>query len=177
MRVKTKNKNKNNQANNQNTNKSEPEPKNTSHESVEISEELEQKIAWLSDQFGYIRQWPGNDGGEYATITPKNPKEMPEGYNDVGEVAEDIMDELTEIGEEAGRATYATYDIKYGKTRGIGRLIKVNDERKLTFALEVEHQVTSAKGSVTSFKKSDRSEQREEENKSSKTKFGFGKRS
>jgi len=169
---------KNNKGNQQNTQKETKtaEPKNQSHENFEISDELDAKIDWLSNQFGYIRQWTGQDNGEYATITPKSPKEMPEGFNDVGEVAEDIMDELTELAEDAGEAIYATYDIRYGKTKGVGRLIKVNDERRLTFALEVEHQVTSAKGGVTSFKKRDRDEDNEEEAQASKTNFGFGKK-
>lgn len=149
-------------------------PKNVSHEEIEIDDQLQAKIDFVGDHFGFIRQWPGQDGGDYATISPKVAKALPDDYVDVAEVAEEVIKELKEYGEDLGRATFATYDIRYGKTKGIGRLIKVNEERKLTFALEVEHQVTSAKGKAKAFNPS--KERTEKEEKVEKTSsFGFGK--
>jgi hypothetical protein len=127
-----------------------PEKASSSHESVEISKKLSNAITWLGTKFGTIRTWIGKDGGDYASITPKENVKCPEPYATVGDVAEAVIKSLKDVGEEAGMAVFASYGITFRGNKAVGRLISVLDDGRLCLALEVEYAVTNAKAGIQS---------------------------
>lgn len=144
-----------------------------SHDSVELSKELTNAINWLAAQFATIRAWIGRDGRDYCTITVKRNASPPKPYEDVGAVAEAVIDNLKEIGAENGVAVFASYDLSFKGNRGVGRLISVTDERKLVFALEIEYTVSSTKAGIqTMVPRGDK--ETDDDVKASTSKAGFG---
>jgi len=119
-----------------------------SHDTVELSKEMTNAIKWVGNQLGTIRPWTGRDNREYATITPKSSAKPPKPYTSVGEVAQAVIDNLKEVGEEAGVAVFASYNLGFKGNKAVGRLISVTEEGKLVVALEIEYAVNSARGGI-----------------------------
>lgn len=145
-----------------------------------VTPELKAAIDFIGTCFSGVRQWPGNDGGQYASISIKEPSRLPEGYTSIYEVIEEVLETCSDIKEATGKATFATYQIPIGRTRAEARVLKIQDDGKLACALNVEYMLNGVgkNGSgVVVMEKKVREDKPDDKGKSQAvtTNFGFGK--
>lgn len=152
-----------------------PDKKLESHDSVELSDNLQKAIKWLGGQLGSIRTWIGRDNRDYATITPKSSAKPPKPYETVGDVAQAVIDNLREVGEENGVAVFASYTLNFRNNKAVGRLISVTEEGKLVFALEMEYAVSGAKSGIQTMIPKEQAEDDDENVEAQASDAGFGK--
>lgn len=145
-----------------------------------VTPELKAAIDFIGSCFSGVRQWPGNDGGQYASISIKEPSRLPEGYTSIYEVIDEVLETCSDIKEATGKATFATYNIPIGRTRAEARILKIQDDGKLAAALNIEHMLNGVgkNGSgVVVLEKKVREEKADDKAKTQAvtTNFGFGK--
>ena len=174
----------------ENKKKEEAQAEVATQEEVELSTELSNAIKWMGKVItgSACRLYVGSDGKDYVSCKPRKNIKVPDGYDTVGEVAEDILESLAEVREEAGVAVFATYNIPIERKNVQARLIKAlhDDNDRLILGAEIEHVAGRVTSSITTMiprAKVDKDDDEEEGDKGAKksnkssddTNFGFSK--
>ena len=161
-------------------------------EDFELSTELSNAIKWMGRVItgSPCRLYVGTDGKDYVSCKPRKNIKLPEGYEAVGDIAEDILESLSELREEVGMAIFATYGIPIERKNVTARLIKAlhDDNDRLILGAEIEHIAGRVTSSITTMvprnKTNDDDDESNNDNKGAKssskksseeTNFGFSK--
>ena len=123
--------------------------------------------------------WPSNEGGIGGTLRLKAlpPEKLPEGFENVADVADSLFEYLKDVKVQTGTAVFANFDdLKYNKKTVSARGIKANiADNTITAMLNVEYGVSGAKGSFQSMVPGNKVGEKVEE-APTKTTFSFSKK-
>lgn len=124
-----------------------------------------------------IRQWRGNEGGDYATLRLRDlpAEQLPSGFANVAEVAEELTKYLADEKQATGHTIFADFSLVYERKNAQGRLIKARPEdNTLIVALNIEYNVSRVKGNFLQMKGNSEPSQPEAPKVEKRT-FSFGR--
>lgn len=112
-------------------------------------QQLSKAIKWLGSQIVSVRVWVSRrDNRTYATAktTGKSPNEF---YDTPADLARDILE------AHRNENAFVTYRLRFNNETKVGRLIAVDKNNNLTFALESEYSASAGGAEVEQFQKRD----------------------
>lgn len=155
-------------------------PKNPTMSDVSgLPQEIIDMRDFVASNIISVKEWPSNEGGIGGTLRLKAlpPEKLPEGFENVADVADSLFEYLKDVKVQTGTAVFANFDdLKYNKKTVSARGIKANiADNTITAMLNVEYGVSGAKGSFQSMVAGSKVEEKVEE-APTKTTFSFSKK-
>jgi len=106
---------------------------------------LQKAIDWVGRQIVDIREWKGRDGRTYASVTMSTAKPPSKEFATAQDVCQSLLDSFS------GQNTYVSYDMNYDGKKATGRMLSVQADGSITFAMEVKFKPSNVIGGTQSF--------------------------